>query len=100
LVAQNTHALVHQLEDFRGGLGRLQPERARRAHDPFRVEVEIRPASFEGTAAVEHHRAQPEGVIARPQDRGIALVPRAVPVGERVHVVLGLVVLGLGSGRK
>ena len=64
-------------------------ERPGRADHPFGMEVEVRPAALEGAAAVEYHRAQPEGMVARAQDRGVALVPRAVPVGERVHIVLG-----------
>src|SRR5262249_31034149 len=76
---------VHQLEDLLRRLGRLQSQCARRTHDTFRMEVKVRAAALESAAAVEHHRAQPEGVVARAQDGGIALVPGAVPVGERVH---------------
>ena len=49
----------------------------------------------DNAAAIEHDGTEPEGVIARAQDGGVALVPRAVPVGERVHNILSC-----GSGRE
>src|SRR3982074_3106480 len=87
--------LVHQLEDLLRRPGRVEGPRTGRAHDPYRMEVEVGAAALEGTAAVEYDRAQPEGMIARAQDRRIALVPRAVPIGERVHFSC----LRLESGR-
>src|SRR3981081_1187456 len=87
--------LVHQLEDLLRRLDRVEAQRMGRAHDPFRMEVEVGAAALEGTAAVKYDRAQPEGMIARAQDRRVALVPRAVPIGERVHFSC----LRLGSGR-
>src|SRR5208282_2271295 len=53
----------------------LQKEFPGRVIDPRAVELNIWSHAFEGSGAVEHHRAKPRGVGTRAHDAYVALLP-------------------------
>ena len=66
---------------------RLQPHRLGGMVDPRAMAVEIGRDALERARAVEHARSEPEGVVARPEDRRIALDPAAFVEGERLRPI-------------
>ena len=60
---------------------RLQHEVRRRDVDARAMQVEVGRDALEGAGAVEHRRAQPGRMGARPHDRHVALVPAVLEEG-------------------
>ena len=63
------------------GLGRyagFQEKFAGRRVDPRAMEIDVGHHAFEKAGAIEHHRAEPDRVGARPHEEHIALVPVAI----------------------
>ena len=80
---------------------RLEEHRLGRGVDARAMQIEIGRHAFEGARAVEHRRAEPDGVGARAHDRHIALVPIAFEEGPglRPAPVLGAIPLSLSFAR-
>ena len=76
------HPLARELEHRLDAHRRLEAHGFGRAIEPRAMLVEIGRHPLEGARAVEHARAQPEGVRARPDDRVVALEPFAIEEGE------------------
>src|SRR5208337_3879306 len=79
------HALARDLDHRLYAHHRLQPHRPRRTVEAGAMLVEVGRHALEGPRAVEHARAEPEGVGARANEGRVALDPLAVEKGESLR---------------
>jgi len=72
---ESAHSFSSELDPCLDWDNRLQEKFFGRIVDTRAVKVKVRSDAFEGPGAIEHYRAKPGCVGARPHDRHVALTP-------------------------